>query len=293
MKTRLLIIIGTVVVIASIVGVSVASPSINNFDDFVYQLKEPFDNAGVEQIGEYIEVKQNSLEQLQRVLNYCEEKRQAEASNWIRPDGTDWAMITIGLEWHNSTHYIDNNGCMWEDTTTEVSSITATFDPKIYPLPFGYDPASGSGCLSYYHWNGTTCALDEIYKKDYGKYLDENNYINFGMQYSKNGIIIDPLQRILDYCNYNGEKNDHTFFDYANSTHYIDSNDCKFQEIRETPISFRDASGEIICKGYSSGGGFFEYPECGPIDQFVIHVLIIVLPVAGIVIGFVIWRTRK
>ncbi len=52
-------------------------------------------------------------EQLQRVLNYCEEKRQAEASNWIRPDGTDWAMITIGLEWHNSTHSINNNICEW------------------------------------------------------------------------------------------------------------------------------------------------------------------------------------
>ena len=56
---------------------------------------------------------------------------------------------------------------------------------------------------------------------------------------------------------------------------------------------FRDASGEIICKGYSSGGGFLEYPECGPIDLFVIHVLIIVLPVAGIVSGFIIWRKRK
>lgn len=58
-------------------------------------------------------------------------------------------------------------------------------------------------------------------------------------------------------------------------------------------IDFRNAEGEIICKGYSSGGGFFEYPECGPIDQFVINVLIIVLPIAGFVIGFVVWRKRK
>lgn len=56
---------------------------------------------------------------------------------------------------------------------------------------------------------------------------------------------------------------------------------------------FRDTSGEIICKGYSSGGGFLEYPECGSIDQFVIHILIIVLPIAGIVTVFVIWRKRK
>ena len=57
---------------------------------------------------------------------------------------------------------------------------------------------------------------------------------------------------------------------------------------------FRDSSGEIICKGYTSDGGFFQYPECGPIDQFTIHVLVIMLPIAGIIIaGIIIWRKRK
>ena len=67
----------------------------------------------------------------------------------------------------------------------------------------------------------------------------------------------------------------------------------ELQSEKEHDIDFRDASGEIICKGHTSSGGFFEYPECGPIDKFVIHVLIIVLPVAGIIIGFIIWRKRK
>ena len=59
-------------------------------------------------------------------------------------------------------------------------------------------------------------------------------------------------------------------------------------------VDFRDASGEIICKGYSSGGGFLEYPECGPIDRFVIRVLMIVLPIAGTIIAaIVVWRKRK
>lgn len=62
---------------------------------------------------------------------------------------------------------------------------------------------------------------------------------------------------------------------------------------KENKKEFRDVSGEIICKGYSSGGGFFEYPECGPIDKFVIHVLVIVLPVAGIAAVFIFWRKRK
>ncbi len=30
---------------------------------------------------------------------------------------------------------------------------------------------------------------------------------------------------------------------------------------------FRDGSGEITCKGYTSSGGFLEYPKRGPIDQ--------------------------
>ena len=58
-------------------------------------------------------------------------------------------------------------------------------------------------------------------------------------------------------------------------------------------VDFRDVQGEIICKGYNSGGGFLEYPECGPINQFVIHVLMILLPTAVSVSGFVIWRKRR
>ena len=38
-------------IVAVIVGVSIASPSINSFDDFVYQIKEPFDGAEPEPIG--------------------------------------------------------------------------------------------------------------------------------------------------------------------------------------------------------------------------------------------------
>jgi len=56
---------------------------------------------------------------------------------------------------------------------------------------------------------------------------------------------------------------------------------------------FRNASGEIICQGYSSGGGFLEYPECGPMDQFVINVLIIVLPIAGVTVVSILMIRRK
>ena len=63
--------------------------------------------------------------------------------------------------------------------------------------------------------------------------------------------------------------------------------------VTDTHSDFRNVDGEIICKGYTSEGGFLEYPECGPIDQFVIHVLMLVLPAAGIVTGFVVWRKRR
>lgn len=65
MKTILMIIIGIIVVIAVIGGMSVVSPSINNFDDFVYQLKEPFDGAEPEEIvmpkSEYVINKDGTL----------------------------------------------------------------------------------------------------------------------------------------------------------------------------------------------------------------------------------------
>lgn len=58
--------------------------------------------------------------QLQRILDSC-------------------LNTSFGLDvfrvYENDTHYIDNNGCMWEDTTTEVSSGTARNDDPVYPVP--------------------------------------------------------------------------------------------------------------------------------------------------------------
>ena len=53
MRARLFKISGLITAgtVAVIVGVSIASQSINNFDDFVYQIKEPFDGAEPEPIG--------------------------------------------------------------------------------------------------------------------------------------------------------------------------------------------------------------------------------------------------
>ena len=68
------------------------------------------------------------------------------------------------------------------------------------------------------------------YGARYEKYLDENNELNFGLQYDKNGIIIDDLQRIFDWCDFTGKKPDGWYFDWNNSTHHIDSENCKWVE---------------------------------------------------------------
>lgn len=59
------------------------------------------------------------------------------------------------------------------------------------------------------------------------KYTDENNELNFTLRYDKNGIIIDDLQRIYDWCDYLGEKPD-WYFDWNNQTHHIDSKNCEW-----------------------------------------------------------------
>jgi hypothetical protein len=63
----------------------------------------------------------------------------------------------------------------------------------------------------------------------YEKYLDENNELNFALRYDRNGIIIDDLQRIFDWCDYPGEKPD-WYFEWNNQTHHINSDNCEWME---------------------------------------------------------------
>jgi hypothetical protein len=81
--------------------------------------------------------------------------------------------------------------------------------------------------------------------------------------------------------------------DYLENTDSLRNKNSTGTHIEVNYENFRYASDEPICKGSSSGSGFLAYPECGPIDQFVIHVLVLVLPAMGIVSGFIIWRKRK
>lgn len=75
------------------------------------------------------------------------------------------------------------------------------------------------------------CKYAKAYEYDfsrYEKYYDENNDLNFGLQYDKNGIIIDDLKRILDFCDYPQKDKIDMFFSMGNNTHEIDTIDCKW-----------------------------------------------------------------
>lgn len=63
----------------------------------------------------------------------------------------------------------------------------------------------------------------------YERYLDEDDELNFGLMYDKDRIAIDPLQRILDWCDYPGDTPEGLYFDWNNSTHHIDSEDCEWR----------------------------------------------------------------
>ena len=78
--------------------------------------------------------------------------------------------------------------------------------------------------------------------------------------------VIGGIANLIETCSVGGEP-------VAGCIPYLDGVET-FDAVNCVVLPLRDASGEIICKGYSSNGGFFGYPECGPIDEFVIHVFI-------------------
>lgn len=67
---------------------------------------------------------------------------------------------------------------------SETFAVAPLHDPPripepVYTTPFGYDPASGSGCLAEYHWNGTSCVLDD------------EPVCGFGTSYQKGMCVVD------------------------------------------------------------------------------------------------------
>ena len=52
-----------------------------------------------------------NIKNLDAVFRSCEKWEKARQENFTSPDGTEYLIAGVGLEWFNSTHYIDNNIC--------------------------------------------------------------------------------------------------------------------------------------------------------------------------------------
>jgi len=66
---------------------------------------------------------------LKKVLDHCEAQRYGEENNWKTPSGGNLAVTSIGLEFNNGTHYIDNNECEWLPICTSDRSACFPNDP--------------------------------------------------------------------------------------------------------------------------------------------------------------------
>ena len=53
----------------------------------------------------------SSMRNLDAVLQSCKQWEKATEENFTSPDGTEYRIPSVGYEWFNSTHYIDNNIC--------------------------------------------------------------------------------------------------------------------------------------------------------------------------------------
>lgn len=92
MKTRLLIIIGIIAVLAVFGGIVM-------WINYGEKPQPPLltDN-----------------EQIKRVLDYCNTKKLMENGNLESKNNTIFVLNAIGYSYFNDTHYIDNNTCEWQ-----------------------------------------------------------------------------------------------------------------------------------------------------------------------------------
>ena len=178
-------------------------------------------------------------------VDYVKPEQEADILSLIIEYCNDTSGVknAIAYGYSNDTHFINNEVCEWQRlplypnstvicnpyadkgvTGKEIRNKTHIFDKHScsWDADPDYDPLNSQGCPQF-------CPKEKSSSR-YEKYLDENNELNFGLRYSKYGIAIDALQRILDWCDYPGEKPAGWYFDWNNSTHHIDSDDCEWTE---------------------------------------------------------------
>ena len=206
MKTRLLIIIGIVGVLTAIVGVSVASPSINNFDDFVYQLNEPFDGAEPEPIAQPESEPRISGKMVQEICSITGGECSPNYPANVMEDGSEMTIVTT---WDAETN-------IEKSFVFIIKNNTLSYDVHIIDKDVHSHPFDTRTDQKQYH-------VDPIY-------IENPN---------TGGLVLDvdsmqQVLKILDWCH--RDSLGHGVLDiglsFNNETHYIDNNICEWQKIK-------------------------------------------------------------
>ena len=204
MKTRLLIIIVTLGVMTAIIGVSVASTSINNFDDFVYQLKEPFDGAEPEPGS----IPESSFSQRYHISIFQNSKTMMQ---YVAPD-----FITIGPE----------DKVTWLNYDSIPTTITSN-DPAhpwstgtILPKKYATITFNKTGIYEY-HGKPGTHGFIVVMNDDDGQLLESKFSNVFGhtspLVYNeemKPVFLYDNCKRYVYWLNEHGHEDVHVPEDY-------------------------------------------------------------------------------
>ena len=146
MKTSHIIIIGIVSVMSIVVGLSIASPSINNFDDFVYQLKEPFDGAEPEQIAQPESEPRISGKMAQEICSITGGECPPIYPANIQEDGSKMTIVTT---WDADTNteksftFIIKNNTLSYDLHIMENKETCSIQCLVY------DPVCGEDGITY------------------------------------------------------------------------------------------------------------------------------------------------
>ena len=114
---------------------------------------------------------------LDAVFQSCKQKEKVMEANFMSPDGTKIAIIGAGVEWFNSTHYIDNNICDFipmkkhlEDLIIKaISEYCGSINKAGFDNPYEYWFANQTHYL-----DSDTCLWQSLVDKDISLVLPDN-----------------------------------------------------------------------------------------------------------------------
>ncbi len=207
MKTRLLIIIGVLII-------AITSTFILNYYN-----------------DEEIKSQKFSDEQLDEIFKRCDYQKRMDDRNWIGSDGNEITDEQPFYVLRNSTHLLDNNICKW--MTIEKYEYDANLKDALGRCWVGNSEFLDDDFVLWsnetHYINKDTCLITEAIHS--GMSIDRTVYpVSFGMTQEE----LEMIQQILKKCaDPNKDKLSYELgFAFRNQTHYIDNNICEWQKIK-------------------------------------------------------------